>query len=89
MAPFCGKVFRVRRSVTQIIDEPTGKMRVMKQPCIMLEGVVCKGEYAGCRLNCPREIPSYWRELWLERVSVEEAQASALPETREALIGQA
>jgi hypothetical protein len=40
----------------------------MKQPCIMLEGVVCNAEYASGRLNCPREIPSYWRELWLERV---------------------
>jgi hypothetical protein len=74
MAPYCGRVVRVHKSVTKIIDEPTGKMLHMKQPCIMLEGVVCKAEYAGCRLNCPREIPSYWRELWLERV--EEGQQS-------------
>jgi hypothetical protein len=70
MAPYCGGTFRVRRSVTQIIDEHTGKMLHMKQPCIMLEGVVCRAEYAWCRLNCPREIPCYWRELWLERVEV-------------------
>jgi hypothetical protein len=68
MAPYCGKVFRVRKCVAQIIDEPTGKMRRMKQPCIILEGVVCRGEFATCRLNCPRAIPSYWREIWLERV---------------------
>jgi hypothetical protein len=68
MAPYCGRVVQVHKSVTKIIDEPTGKMLHMKQPCIMLEGVVCKAEYAGCRLNCPREIPSYWREIWLERV---------------------
>jgi hypothetical protein len=68
MAPYCGRVVKVRKSVTKIIDEPTGKMLHMKQPCIMLEGVVCKAEYARCRLNCPREIPSYWREIWLERV---------------------
>jgi hypothetical protein len=68
MAPYCGRVVQVRKSVTKIIDEPTGKMLHMKQPCIMLEGVVCKAEYAGCRLNCPRAIPSYWREIWLERV---------------------
>jgi hypothetical protein len=68
MAPYCGRVVKVRKSVTKIIDEPTGKMLQMKQPCIMLEGVVCKGEYASCRLNCPRAIPSYWREIWLERV---------------------
>jgi hypothetical protein len=69
MAPYCGRVFKVRYSVTKIIDEATGKMRHMKQPCIMLEGVVCQGEYASCRLNCPRAIPSYWREIWLERVN--------------------
>jgi hypothetical protein len=72
MAPYCGRIVKVHKSVTKIIDEPTGKMLHMKQPCIILEGVVCKAEYAGCRLNCPREIPSYWREIWLERV--EEAQ---------------
>jgi hypothetical protein len=69
MAPYCGRVVRVRSCVTKIIDEPTGKMRQMKQPCIMLEGVVCNAEYARCRLNCPRAIPSYWRELWLKRVN--------------------
>jgi hypothetical protein len=68
MAPYCGRVVKVHKSVTKIIDEPTGKMLYMKQPCIMLEGVVCKAEYASCRLNCPRVIPSYWREIWLERV---------------------
>jgi hypothetical protein len=71
MAPYCGHVVKVRKSVTKIIDESTGKMLHMKQPCIMLEGVVCKAECARSRLNCPREIPSYWRELWLERVEDE------------------
>jgi hypothetical protein len=75
MAPHCGGTYRVRSCVTRIIDEMTGKMRHMKQPCIILEGVVCQGEYARCRLNCPRAIPSYWRELWLERVSVDEPSA--------------
>jgi hypothetical protein len=68
MAPYCGREFKVRKTVTRIIDEPTGRMIDMKQPCIMLEGVVCHAEYADCRLNCPRAIPSYWRELWLERI---------------------
>jgi hypothetical protein len=67
MAPYCGRVFRVRRSVTQILHEVTGKMLYMKQPCIILEGVVCTGAYATCRLNCPRAFPCYWREIWLER----------------------
>jgi hypothetical protein len=68
MASYCGRVVKVRKSVTKIIDEATGKMLHMKWPCIMLEGVVCKAGYASCRLNCPRAIPSYWRELWLDRV---------------------
>jgi hypothetical protein len=68
MAPYCGRVFKVRSSVTKIIDESTGKMLHMKQPCIILDGVVCNAEKAPCRLNCPRAIPSYWREIWLERV---------------------
>jgi hypothetical protein len=69
MAPYCGCVVKVRKSVTKIIDEPTGKMLHMKQSCIMLEGVVCKAEYASCRLHCPQAIPAYWREIWIERVN--------------------
>jgi hypothetical protein len=76
LSPYCGRVVTVRRSVTKIIDELTGQMRHMKQPCIMLEGVACNGEYSECRLLCPRAIPSYWREIWLERV--EDSQQSAV-----------
>ena len=72
MAPYCGRLVTVRKRVTRIIEESSGKMLQMKQPCIMLDGVVCRGEFAGGRLNCPRAIPSYWRELWLERVRAEQ-----------------
>jgi hypothetical protein len=68
MIPYCGRVFKVRSRVSKIIDEPTGKMLELKQPCIMLEGVVCNSEYNSSRLMCPRAIPPYWREEWLERV---------------------
>ncbi|HEX5068034.1 MAG TPA: hypothetical protein VFY49_18075 [Myxococcota bacterium] len=71
MAPHCNRVVRVRKLVTRIIDEPTGKMLEMKQSCVMLDGVFCRSEYANRRLNCPRAIPSYWREIWLERVGGE------------------
>jgi hypothetical protein len=71
MGLYCGQIVRVRRCVTTIIDEIHGNMRRMKEPCIILDGVVCKSRYASCRLNCPREIPSYWREIWLERVADE------------------
>lgn len=77
MTPFCGQEFTVRASVTQIIEEPTGRMIQMKQPCIMLEGVACNAEYSHCRLLCPRAIPSYWREIWLERVEQPEQVKAA------------
>jgi hypothetical protein len=37
----------------------------MRNPCIVLEDVVCEGAY---NANCPRSIYSFWREIWLERV---------------------
>jgi hypothetical protein len=81
MAPYCGKVFRVKKVVKKIIDEPSGKMITMKHPCIMLDGVVCNAEYVSCRLNCPRQIPSYWREIWLERVDSPVAHAHLAQKT--------
>jgi hypothetical protein len=65
MARHCGKVARVARRVDMILDEKTGRMLRMKSPCIVLEGIVCEGAY---NANCPRAIPQYWREIWLERV---------------------
>jgi hypothetical protein len=77
MVPFCGGVFKVRDRVSRLIDERTGKMLTMKQPCIMLEGVACKADFSSCRLLCPRAIPPYWREIWLERVSEAPARAES------------
>jgi len=65
MARFCGRTVRVARRVDHIIDEKTGVMLQMKNPCIVLEGVVCEGAY---HASCMRAIPAYWREIWLERV---------------------
>jgi hypothetical protein len=69
MMPYCGQVYRVHKRVDQIINEQTGKMIRMKNPCIILENVVCKARYSECRMFCPRELYPYWREIWLERVS--------------------
>ena len=68
MVPYCGGVYQVRQRVQQIVDEKTGKMRRLKTPCVILEGVVCQARYSECRLFCPRSIFPYWREIWLERV---------------------
>jgi hypothetical protein len=69
MVPFCGGTYRVLNRVTKIVNEKTGKMQEFKNPCIILDGGVCEARYSECRLFCPRAIYSYWREIWLERVS--------------------
>lgn len=71
MVPFCGRIFKVDRKVERLIDERTGRILAMKSPCIVLDGVVCVAEYSDRRLFCPRQIPSYFREIWLRRVSGE------------------
>jgi hypothetical protein len=68
MVPFCGKTYRVLARVDHIINEKTGKMMNMKNPCVILDNVVCEGRYSECRMFCPRAIFPYWREIWLERV---------------------
>jgi hypothetical protein len=66
MLPFCGGIYRVARRVERIVNEKTGKMLYMKNPCIVLEGAFCKGDN---HLQCPRAIVSYWRENWLRRAA--------------------
>ena len=68
MVPYCGGNYRVHRRVTRIINERTGEMQVLANPCIVLDGVVCQARYSACRLFCPRNIYPYWREIWLERL---------------------
>jgi hypothetical protein len=72
MVSYCGKEFRVARRVEKIIDEVSGEMIQMKNPCIVLDGVVCRSEYSAHRLLCPRAIVPYWREIWLQRDSTPE-----------------
>jgi hypothetical protein len=65
MSRFCGQTAVVRARVVRCLDEKTGRMLIMKNPCIVLEGIVCAGAY---KANCPREFVPFWREIWLERV---------------------
>jgi hypothetical protein len=74
--PYCGKTYRVLKRVNKIIDERTGVMREMKTPCIILDSVVCESRYSECRLFCPRSIYSYWREIWLERITPENSSSN-------------
>ena len=78
LVPYCGGTYRVLKRVTRIIDEKTGEMQEMKNPCIILDSVTCQARYSGCRMFCPRAIYSYWREIWLERVP-ERAQTPTVP----------
>lgn len=65
MANYCGRTARVRARVNHIIEESTGEMIDIKSDCIILEGVVCMGDY---HRFCTRAIFPYWREIWLEKV---------------------
>lgn len=67
MVPYCGRTFRVHRRVRTIVNERTGKLTELKNPCLVLDGADCIGRYTR-PLNCPRGSPPYWREIWLERV---------------------
>jgi hypothetical protein len=49
MIPFCGKTARVHARVSKIIDESSGRMMQMKNPCIILEDVYCRAECSAAR----------------------------------------
>ncbi len=68
LVPYCGGTYRVLRRVTKIINERTGRIQEIKNPCVILDSVVCQARYSACRMFCPRGIYSWWREIWLERV---------------------
>jgi hypothetical protein len=76
--PYCGGVYSVRSRIDKYIDEKTGKLRTLKNPSFILEGVWCQARYSDCRMFCPRSIYSWWREIWLERVP-EDAQRPLMP----------
>jgi hypothetical protein len=68
MLPYCNGVYRVRQRIGRFINEQDGKLIVLKNESITLDGVVCSGDRSVCRWLCPRAIFPYWRECWLERV---------------------
>jgi hypothetical protein len=68
LTPYCGKVYRVKIRVENFIDERTGRMRRLRTPAVILEGVYCTSQFSGQRMFCSRSIYSWWREIWLERV---------------------
>lgn len=70
LVPYCGGIYRVRGRVEKFVDERTGHLRQLKTPAVILEGAFCQSRYSNHRMFCPRSIFSWWREIWLERISV-------------------
>jgi hypothetical protein len=67
MVPYCGRELRVLQRAGKFINERTGKLMVLKNECLVLDGADCVGRYTN-PLFCPRACYPYWREIWLERV---------------------
>jgi len=61
---YCGSEYRVLKRVERIINEPTGRMVILRD-CIVLDGVTCQGDY---HRFCPRAVYPYWREAWLTKL---------------------
>lgn len=66
MMGFCGQVLRVQNRVENIVLEATPRQRKIKDT-VLLEGATCDGI---CHRLCPRQSFLFWRECWLERVSI-------------------
>jgi hypothetical protein len=65
MLKFCGGQFRVLRNVERLIDEKTGKLLRLHNPCVILDGVTAKGDF---HRFYPQNDYILWRDIWLERV---------------------
>ena len=69
MVPFCATgTERVLKRVERIVDEKTGLLIELPNPCLILDGVTCSGMLSSSRMFCPRNIYPFWREVWLKRV---------------------
>ena len=81
LVPFCGKTYRVKARLERFIDEKTGEMISLKMPAVLLDDVWCQSRYSECKMFCPRAIYSWWREVWLERVSEIASRSEIVAET--------
>ncbi len=70
---FCGKRYRVRNRLDQMISEPTGQMRKV-EGTVILDGNTCM--CARSLGGCPRLEFCYWREVWLRRIEPDSAGAA-------------
>lgn len=70
LVKFCGGTYRVARRVEREVNNKTGELMHFHSDCIVLDGVVCEGDY---NRFCQRRIFHYVRETWLERVEAPNA----------------
>ena len=66
LVPFCGKTFPVKYRVRKVVNEKTGHLMELKNPCIVLDGLHCGGFFTK-PLFCTKDAYPWWREIWLER----------------------
>jgi hypothetical protein len=62
MIRFCKQPGTVLKRVDRVIHEGTGKMVVMKTPCVVLKETIATGEFLRF---CPQHEYIFWRENWL------------------------
>lgn len=84
MVPYCGKTYRVKQRLQKIINEKTGQLVTLKNSCLVLDGAGCHGRFSQ-PINCPRALPPYWREIWLERVEPEATPSSPAKDIQQAI----
>lgn len=65
MLKYCGRHARVQKRVERLIEESTGRMLDLRNECLILENVVCDGDF---HRFCPRGMYPFWREIWVRRV---------------------
>lgn len=63
MFHYCDRRFQVLQRVRTRIDPDTGRLMELKNACVLLDGLTCRGGY----LLCPRANYLLWREVWLKR----------------------
>jgi hypothetical protein len=73
MLRYCGGRFRVLRRVERLIQENSGKLLELKTPCAILDGVTARGDFYWFN---PQNDYILWREIWLERLDEEAAEAA-------------
>lgn len=81
MLRYCGRKYRVLKSVTKMIVEGWGRRQITNT--VMLEGVVCNGEaHEGCQRMCKL----LWKEAWLKKVDTQETDEQVRSDSGEATI---